>query len=110
MHDQRSSTRRARAEAQTWFKKLSTIPVSNEDIWAYGAWCRDPVNRAAYNRVEARSRKVPDQGLFTENEILAALERRPDLARAYRAEFKRRARPAELKDIARELAIRVGLP
>jgi hypothetical protein len=110
MPDQQSTGRRAAAEAKAWFRKLSTIPVSNADIWAYAAWCREPGNRAAYNRVEARARAVPADGLFTEAEILAALKRRPDLARAYRARFKRQERPAGLADIARELAIRVGLP
>lgn len=104
------TARRATAEAKEWFRKLSATSVSNADIWAYGAWCRDPANRAAYNCVEARARKAPEVGLFTEAEILAALKRRPDLVRAYRERFKRAERPAGLTDIARELAIRVGLP
>jgi hypothetical protein len=108
-HEQRTA-RRASIEAKAWFRTLSTVPVTNREIWAYAAWCRDPVNRAAYNRVEARSRKAPDLGLFTETEILAALKRRPDLVRAYRAAFKRAERPSALPDIARELAIRIGLP
>lgn len=104
------TARRAGVEAKVWFRKLSTIPVSNEDLRAWAKWTRDPANRLAYNRVEARSRKAPDVCLFTEAEILAALKRRPDLARAYRAAFKRQERPSTLIDIARELAIRVGLP
>lgn len=104
------TARQAGAEAKAWFSKLSATSVSVEDIEAFAAWMRGPTNRAAYNRVEARARKVPEAGLFTEAEILAALKRRPDLARAYRARFKRAERPAELKDIARELAIQVGLP
>ena len=104
------TARRASVEAKAWFRKLSTPSVRNEDIWAYADWCRVPLNRAAYNRVEARSRQAPADGLFTEAEILAALKRRPDLARAYRAAFKRAERPSGLTDIARELAIRVACP
>ncbi|KQZ31740.1 hypothetical protein [Caulobacter sp. Root1472] len=110
MPDQQSTGRKAAVEAKAWFRKLSTIPVSNEDLWAWAKWNREPANRVAYNRVEARSRKAPAVCLFTEAEILAALKRRPDLARAYRAAFKRQERPSNLADIARELAIRVGLP
>ncbi|QOR55692.1 MAG: hypothetical protein YHS30scaffold392_35 [Phage 64_12] len=110
MPDQQSTGRRAALEAKAWFRKLSNISVSNEEIWAWAKWNRDPTNRVAYNRVEARSRKAPDVCLFTEAEILAALKRRPDLARAYRAAFKRQERPSTLADIARELSIRIGLP
>lgn len=110
MPDQQDAGRRAAIEAKAWFRKLSTIPVSNEDLRAWAKWNRDPANRVAYNRVEARSRKVPDVCLFTEAEILATLKRRPDLARAYRAAFKRQERPSTLADIARDLAIRIGLP
>lgn len=107
MSDQ--TPRKARAEAKEWFRKLSTIPVSNKEIWAYADWYRDPVNRAAYNRVSARARMIADDGLITEAEILAALKRRPDLAAAYQERFRNAHRPAELKDIARQLAARVGL-
>lgn len=110
MPDQQDTGRRAAIEAKAWFRKLSTLPVSNEDLRAWAKWNREPTNRIAYNRVEARSRNSPDVCLFTEAEILAALKRRPDLARAYRAAFKRQERPSKLTDIARELAIRIGLP
>ncbi|WP_426030919.1 hypothetical protein [Caulobacter sp. DWP3-1-3b2] len=108
MPEKPRTPRQITAEAKAWFKLLSNTSVSNKDIWAYAAWTRDPANSAAYNRVEARSRDAPANGLFTEVEILAALKRRPDLACAYEAAFKSAKRPSELEDIARELAIRVA--
>lgn len=108
MPEQQRTTRTITAEARAWFAKLSNPVVSNKDIWAWADWIRDPANRVAYNRIEARSRKAPDDCLFTETEILAALKRRPDLARAYRAAFKRAERPSALPDIARELATRIA--
>jgi ferric-dicitrate binding protein FerR (iron transport regulator) len=110
MPEQQRPARAVATEAKAWFKTLCSPVVSNEDLWAWAAWNRDPVNRIAYNRVEARSRRAPEVGLFTEAEILAALQRRPDLARRYRGAFKRAERPSTLADIARELARRVGLP
>ncbi len=108
MPEKPRTSRQITIEAKAWFKLLSNTSVSNKDIWAYGAWIRDPANRAAYDRVEARNRKTPAEALFTEVEILAALKRRPDLASAYEAAFKSAKRPSGLADIARELAVRVA--
>jgi ferric-dicitrate binding protein FerR (iron transport regulator) len=108
MPEQPRTTKMITAEARAWFAKLSNPVVSNKDIWEWADWIRDPANRVAYNRIEARSRKAPDDCLFTEIEILAALKRRPDLARAYRVAFKRAERPSALSDIARELAARIA--
>jgi ferric-dicitrate binding protein FerR (iron transport regulator) len=106
MSERPRSTRAIAAEARTWFKKLSSTSVSHEDIWAYAAWSRDKANRAAYERVEARSRRSTASGPFTEADLLAALQRRPDLASAYQAAFTTQGRPASLADIARVLAER----
>jgi len=106
MPNHQRSAQAIAAEARAWFKKLSSTSVSHKDICAYAAWIRDKANRAAYERVEARSQRAPADGPFTETDLLAALRRRPDLAAAYQAAFAKEGRPAELADIAREMAER----
>lgn len=74
---------RVEREAADWFSRLSQTRVENEDLTAFAEWRRDPMNLAAYNRIEDISRAV--RGLADDPEIMAATR-------------EARARPPERRD------------
>ncbi len=80
MIDDRQGTRRVEREAADWFSRLNQTRVENEDLAAFAEWRRDPLNLAAYNRIEDISRAV--RGLADDPEIQGATH-------------EARARPAE---------------
>ncbi|GGL35804.1 hypothetical protein GCM10010983_36000 [Caulobacter rhizosphaerae] len=104
MSDRRQQ-RDPQRQAKAWFETLSG-PVSTDDIEAWFAWSRDPACWAAYARLAVQSRRRAGARPFTERELLAALERRADLASAYQEVFRRAGRPADLAHIARHMARR----
>lgn len=59
-----------RQEASSWFARLNQKRISSADVVAFGVWRRDPLNAAAYDKVEA---------LWTASEALAG---DPDIAAA----------------------------
>lgn len=52
MNDDQLQSRRRSDEAADWLARLSTNKISNADLDAFWAWRRDPLNRAAYERME----------------------------------------------------------
>ncbi len=70
MLEDRQGTRRVEREAADWFSRLSQTRVENEDLTAFAEWRRDPLNLAAYNRIEDISRAV--RGLADDPEIQVA--------------------------------------
>lgn len=70
MIEDRQRTARVEREAADWFSRLNQTRVENEDLAAFAAWRRDPVNLAAYNRIEDISRAV--RGLADDPDLKAA--------------------------------------
>lgn len=63
MNDEQAQSHRRSDEAATWMARLNTTKISNTDLNAFWAWRRDPLNRAAYERIEdfnAAARKLKD--------------------------------------------------
>ena len=52
MKDEQVQSHRRSDEAADWLARLSTNKISNADLDAFWAWRRDPLNRAAYERME----------------------------------------------------------
>ena len=52
MNDDQLQSRRRSDEAADWLARLSANKISNADLDAFWAWRRDPLNRAAYERME----------------------------------------------------------
>ena len=52
MNDDHVQSRRRADEAAGWLARLNTTKISNTDLDAFWAWRRDPLNRAAYERME----------------------------------------------------------
>ncbi|MGA0599295.1 FecR family protein [Caulobacter sp. KR2-114] len=52
MSDEQRETRRRTDEAADWFTRMSSPRISNETLDGFWTWRRDPLNRAAYERVE----------------------------------------------------------
>ena len=70
MIEDRQDARQVDREAADWFSRLSQTRIENEDLAAFAEWRRDPLNLAAYNRIEDISRAV--RGLTDDPEIQAA--------------------------------------
>lgn len=83
MIEDRQGARQVDREAADWFSRLSQTRIENEDLAAFAEWRRDPLNLAAYNRIEDISRAV--RGLADDPEIQAAAR-------------EARARPPERRD------------
>lgn len=70
---------RADEEAAGWLARLGATRVSQQDMEAFAVWRRDPLNRAAYERVEVAWRRT--DAVADDPEIQAAardaLERAP---------------------------------
>lgn len=63
MNDEQLQSRRRSDEAAGWLARLSSNKISNEDLHAFWTWRRDPLNRAAYERIEdfnAAARRMKD--------------------------------------------------
>ena len=63
MNDDHVQSRRRADEAAGWLARLNTTKISNSDLDAFWAWRRDPLNRAAYERIEdfnAAARRLKD--------------------------------------------------
>jgi len=55
MIDAQREDRRRTEEAAGWFTQLNSTRISNESLDDFFAWRRDPLNRAAYERIESLS-------------------------------------------------------
>jgi len=66
MRQDDQALRRAEAEAADWYVRMDTHSVAQDDVLAFFAWRRNPLNAAAYARMEdvrgatARLRQDPD--------------------------------------------------
>lgn len=52
MTDEQKETRRRTDEATDWFTRMSSPRISNDTLDGFWTWRRDPLNRAAYEKVE----------------------------------------------------------
>lgn len=71
MIDDQNDARRRSEEAAAWFARLSTPKISNTTLDGFWTWRRDPLNRAAYERVEDFSAAA--RGLRDDPEMKAAV-------------------------------------
>jgi len=93
--------RRPAAQAAAWIDKLSRPAISNDDLFAFFAWRRDPVNLAAYE-AESRTRKRRESRFVSEPDPFGFTVL--DRASGEAAEFAGRAQTgipeADAEDIA----------
>lgn len=92
----RPDHRRVEREAADWLTRLSRTPVETEALEAFYVWRKDPVNHAAYNRMEDIARAARD------------LRDDPDLRAAAREARTRQTWRKQLAAGARNLRLRWG--
>lgn len=112
MNDEQTRSRQRSDEAAAWMARLSADKISNTDLDAFWTWRRDPLNRAAYEKIEIFNSAA--RGLRDDPDMKAAVReamtRRPWWREALAAMSSKRGGYALGALAAAALAIVVVVP